>query len=692
MAEQQIYEGPENGRSGLGIAPGGGGERMPYDPMLNEYIKQEEKDSLQAFTEMINIADTLSQETLAKIGFKVCEEFTLDKNSRSEWEEKIRVALDMAQQDNKQPRTWAGQIVSNVIYPAISTSAIAFAARAYPNIVQGTNVVKCKTQGLDPTGEKQQRADRIAQHMSYQILNQMPSWEEDMDQLLTSLPVMGVLFKKTYYDPVLGTNRSELVNPIDLVVNNSVRSLEEAERITHVIPLSPRKIEERKRARIFLDVELGQPVSDMQDSPADNQDDEAEHIFLEQHRFWDLDGDGYQEPYIVTVHKDTQKVVRISARFDADGISVDEKDEIIRIEPVHYFTKFPFMPTFDCGFYSMGFGILLLPLNDTINTTINQLLDAGTIANRQGGFMSRSVADMTSDRFIDLGMGEWKPIDFNGDDIRKVLFVVPNTGPSVVLFQLLNLMLEASEKLSSTADILTGQEQGSNVPATTVLAQIEQGLKVFSAIYKRIHRALKSEFRKIRRLNRIYLSEHDYMMVLDDPRGASIKDYFDKDMDVAPVSDASDLTDMQRILKAKTLLELRGTGLNDREVLRRYLEALQIEDVESMLPPEGAEEKIPPEIQLEMQRVEVERQRVALEERKIAAMELKTNEEMRKLRAESIKALADAEAKEKETQIQAYDTMARNQNADNKGSPRRVESTSGNKGVSREDKGSEGAA
>jgi hypothetical protein len=36
---------------------------------------------------------------------------------------------------------------------------------------------------------------------------------------------------------------------------------------------------------------------------------------------------------------------------------------------------------------------------------------------------------------------------------------------------------------------------------------IEQGLKVFTSIYKRIHRAAKAEYDKLYRLNRVYLDE-----------------------------------------------------------------------------------------------------------------------------------------------------------------------------------------
>jgi len=56
---------------------------------------------------------------------------------------------------------------------------------------------------------------------------------------------------------------------------------------------------------------------------------------------------------------------------------------------------------------------------------------------------------------------------------------------------------------------------------------------------------------------------------------------------------------MQRLLKAKAMLELRGQGLNDQEILRQYLLALDIEDVERFFP---AEDEPNPEEELTVQK------------------------------------------------------------------------------------------
>jgi chaperonin GroES len=84
-------------------------------------------------------------------------------------------------------------------------------------------------------GQKLEKAKRIGMYMSYQVLNQMEGWEEDMDKLLMMLPIMGTVFKKTYYDSVKKYNCSELVLPKNLVVDYWAKSLETAERVSEMI-------------------------------------------------------------------------------------------------------------------------------------------------------------------------------------------------------------------------------------------------------------------------------------------------------------------------------------------------------------------------------------------------------------------------------------------------------------------------
>jgi len=148
-------------------------------------------------------------------------------------------------------------------------------------------------------------------------------------------------------------------------------------------------------------------------------------------------------------------------------------------------------------------------------------------------------------------------------------------------------------------------------------------LQVYSAVHKRIHRAQYKEFGKIKRLNALYLDQMTYGLVLDDAQAIVQADFSSHDFDIEPVSDPNATTMVQRLLKAKALLDLRGQGLDDKEILRRYLVALDIEDIEAFFPEQeaGAEEAAlaMQEMQLKLKEVDAKIKKLTAETEKIYA-------------------------------------------------------------------------
>jgi chaperonin GroES len=254
---------------------------------------------------------------------------------------------------------------------------------------------------------------------------------------------------------------------------------------------------------------------------------------------------------------------------------------------------------------------------------------------------------------ISVAPGEWKPMDYPGDDIRKALMPMPYKEPSLVLFQLLGTMIDACEKMGAVTDVLSGEQPGANVPAATVLALIEQGLKVFSSIYKRIYLALKQEFKKLYILNGIYMEDQEYYMVLDDTKAVAKADYNFTDCNIMPVSSDADVADIQRIVKAQALMELRGQGYNDRAITDRYLEALNIPNVDEIKnapAPQGPD----PKLLIEQAKLEIQVKELALDAARFELEKQRTVQEGMKAFSQAMKNLADAEAAEKGTQIEFY--------------------------------------
>ena len=536
--------------------------------------RQHPADVLRSFIGQANIVPMLAPEVVRKIGMEVTRGYDADSSSRADWERMTKTAMDLAMQVT-QEKNWPWPKAANVKYPLITTGAIQFSARAYPAIVQGEQVVKGMVMGPDPDGTKQERADRIGHHMSYQLLEQIQDWDEDTDKLLLQIAIVGCCFRKTYFDVTLGRPRSEMV-PAKYVVYDHATPFKDLRRITQCLTLHKNDVIERVRGDVYVDVQLAT-------SAGATQDDDPPYEFLEQHCWYDLDGDGYKEPYIVTVVKETSEVARIVARFDEDGIYLNARGEVSKIDPVSYWTKYPFMPNPDGGSYDVGLGLLLNPINETINTVLNQLLDAGTLANTGGGFIGNGLK--MKGGTAKFAPGEFKPVDAGSGKIADNIYHMEFQGPSPVLFQLLGMLIEAGKDISSVKDILTGEQQGVNQPATTTLALIEQGQKVFSAIYKRVHRSLKQEFAKLFRLNRLYLQPEDYYRFQDKSAPIYLRDYQGDGTDVAPVSDPNLVSDAQELTRAEALMQqFKGDPfINQVELRRDYLKALKVQDIDTLL-------------------------------------------------------------------------------------------------------------
>lgn len=573
-----------------------------------------------AMIERVNLADGMDEDKLEEIGAEAKRGFEADKLSRKDWETSVEEWTKLAIQ-TRDKKTFPWPNASNVKYPLISTAAMQFAARAYPSLVPSDGkVVRAQVIGKDPQGTKADLADRVSTYMSYQLMKEMRGWEEDMDKMLVMLPVIGTMFKKTYFDRVDGKNVSSLVMPTNLVVNYWTKCLEDTERISEIIEMSGRVLKERQRAGVFLDIDLGDPVMPEGSTDAPELDDTTPYNLIEQHTYLDLDEDGYQEPYIITFQQETGTVLRIMARYDDKSIVTDDDGNLVKITPINYYTKFGFIPNPDGSFYDMGFGTLLGPINESVNTLINQLVDAGSLNNLQAGFIGKGLKiKMGTERFTP---GEWKAVNVTADDLRKQIFPLPTKEPSNVLFQLMGSLISSGKELASVAEIFTGKMPGQNTPATTTMATIEQGMKVFTAVYKRIYRSLSEEFKKLFRLNEVYLNPETYVAVLDIPVGPN--DFTEDGYEICPGADPTAVSQTEKLLKAQGLMELLPSGmLNPVEVIKRILTAQEQPNIEALIPPEILESGQPPQKpdpkQMELQmKAEAEQAKSQLKQQELA--------------------------------------------------------------------------
>lgn len=654
-----------------------------------------------------NLARHLNDNERMAFGTWCINGYVRDLASRIQWTQRNSEAIKLALQF-KEDKTFPWTGASNVKFPLVTIAALQFLARI-SILTKGRRIAKYEHFGVDPDGTKAQRAARISNHTSLQLVDEDVAWLDSDEQAKFAAALVGSAFKKSHFDPVEGCNISEYVPAQNFVFDYNCKHIDTCLRVTHTIPMNANKIQERIARGIFIEEENPQAagpesitnlLSRTADEIAglwDQLDSECVRV-LEQHCWFDFDGDGYAEPYIVSVREDTGHVYRIVARFfDDDSIhrvqdltvrqlearQLEEKDlkvkslidrqiheiqndpenRIVRIDPVKYFTKYTFIPSPDGGAYGLGLGALLGPVNESVNTLINQLIDAGTMSNTAGGFLGRGVklkgGTTTFTPF------EWKPVDSTGDDLRKNIMPLPTREPSSVLFQLLGILIEYGEKIGSATDVMTGVSPGQNTPAETSRNTVEQGMMLFSGIYTRMYRAFREELQKLYELNRLYLHTSPKFWELTQGPDAIIApdDYSGGRMRVFPAADASTVSGQQRKDKAASLCQFAltplGAKLDKDYVVRNWLEANEY-DVESAFPDPQGPKAVKPPVDPKMQVKQMELQQKTQEHQDQMALsvaqlkaEITLNEgKIAKMQAEAELAIAKANGVDKEQMIQ----------------------------------------
>ena len=538
-----------------------------------------------------NLADFLSDGDLDVISRDLVEAYEGDKDSREEWSSTYAEGLDllgMKYEERSNPFPGA----SGVSHPLLAESVTQFQAQSYKELFPAGGPVKTQVMGMtNPQVEAQ--SGRVKEFMNYQLTHVMEEYEPELDQMLFHLPLSGSAFRKIYFDNTLGRPVSKFVSSEDLVVPYEATDLMTCARITHVVKMMSNELRKFQVSGFYRDIDLEDPKDD-DPSKVKEKIDEIDgkkkaytkdnvHTLLEMHV--DLDLPGYEDaneageetgislPYIVTIEDNSGEILSIRRNWnEQDPLKIKKQ----------YFVHYKFLP--GLGFYGFGLIHMLGGLTKTATSILRQLIDAGTLVNLPAGFKARGLRIRDDDQ--PLVPGEFRDVDAPAGDIRNSLVPLPYKEPSGTLFNLLGFVIESGKSFAAVADMKLGEGNEVN-PVGTTMALLERGMKVMSAIHKRMHMAQGKEFKLLAQLFAETLPNVYPYQVVGGNQAVKAQD-FDERIDVIPVSDPNIFSVTQRVTLAQQQLQLAQAAPEMHslpEAYRRMYEAMGVQNIEALMPP-----------------------------------------------------------------------------------------------------------
>lgn len=612
-----------------------------------------------------NIAELLSEEKLKEVYLQVSQKYQDDYSAMGDKIDKLRSYVKLASLISERDKPFQG--ASDVVFPLASTACIQYGSTAYQALFPDDNIAKVKIIGddkgtpamadgkpiVDPqtgqikmqfVGNKQKIGRRISTMINYQLNDLLHYWKTDAIKSMYRLPAIGTMFKKTYWDFIRDQPASYFIYPDKIILNPAITCIEE-NVWSEVLDLDKKAIISNIKAGLWkeYDFETSQTSTETPNTIQENKPKTNNIQLIEQHTYLDLDEDGLDEPYAVTFDMGAQVIVRIAPDYDLDGVK-KRKGKIYYIERNECLTYFGFLPSFDGSFYSVGYAELLSNNNAAVNTTINQLLDAGSLRNKGGGFIATGI-DLRGGAMT-FKLGEYKKVNVAGGNLAANVFPFPFPEPSQVIFALLGLLIESGKEIGSLRDVLTG-DTAANMAPTTYMGLVEQGMKQSIAILKNNHESFKKELKIIRKLNRKYLSNSEYKEVngveevgFED---VTTKDFSEKNCDVVLVSDTNSMTSAQKLAQAQLLLTLKDDPFYDQIQIRKmFNEAVQMAQLNEIV----AAPAPSPDANLIFAQAEDKKAQAKLSEAQIKAVDTTANIEEKAYKLQ----LVDADIKLKETE------------------------------------------
>ena len=550
-----------------------------------------------------NLAMQLDNSTLGQISNELVRLIEQDNESRQELLQQYVMGLDLlgtkieAPRSNASDGSTAVEGQATVRHPLLLESIVRFQANARGELLPSGGPVKIRNDGLDSANINAQ-AEALEKDFNHYLTVTASEYYPDTERMFFALGFGGTAFKKVYYCPIRRRPVSEFISIPEIIVSNAETTVSTAQRITHVIKMSPSTLKRLQLVGMYRNVILSSaqpPKNNVVDdkleqlmgviprniSNTDNQPREIYECYCE----LDLPGyeheddegpTGLQLPYRVTIDKTSAEILEIRRWWKEDD------EQCLRRQ---VFVDYIFVPGF--GFY--GLGLLHLVGNTTMALTAGWRLciDNGMFANFPGFLYAKQAGRQNTNEFR-IPPGGGMPIDTAGGPIQSAVMPLPYRSVDGQFLNLLQLIETSGQRMASTSETNVG-EGNSEAPVGTTIALIEQAQKVISAVHKRMHAAQAREFQLLKDLFKecpeAFWENNKYPAYQWTPE--TLTTALDN-INLVPVADPNTPSHAVRIQKAMAIKQLQTqnpTLYDPKKVDERILTMLGIEDAMDLFVP-----------------------------------------------------------------------------------------------------------
>lgn len=540
-----------------------------------------------------------------QIGQEIKKGYSDDDATRAEWLDMHEFWLRLYNQtdyalNSDDERDWG----ATESVPILTEACDQFQSRTYkaffPNETFISAVPLKHTDNPQERKALQDRCDRIGRHMSWQLGIQNQDFKKDKRSLFLATAIHGSFFTKTYFNTKKMRLCVDNVRPTDLVVSYNVgpKRIQEIRRKSHIIRTTVGETQLLMNDGYLTEAakaDYGQSMSQYDISvdeaqglnPGSNSIRRDAQATLIEQQFWlDIDDNNQFMPYLGAIDLISGRLLRLTIDYEADPTGKPIND----YEQIQYYTHYRFMENPD-GFYGYGLGAKIGDLNSAVSIGMRQMLDAATLANdgNSSGYISNRLC-MDGEEEVTMTIGKLKKVPDTTGDLSQGIMMMKFPGPSDAQMKIIQWMDSRAQRMAGTTEATTGDIQ-KNMQPTTVLAQIEQGLEVFSSVQMGLADDFGDELQKIYKINQKHMPFVEYFGINEVPEAVTRADYQD-DMALQPIFDPKFSTQSQKAARAQAEAQIvmQSPALIQQPeiqmaLVRRNLEAIDADNIDELVPP-----------------------------------------------------------------------------------------------------------